>query len=278
MPSVTARINQIKQPYGGYIKPSQFKATELKTDFPLYEEENVHGSVVGMAVDYLSRYATSGDLLGAFKISLQGAQLAELFGKKGSMKAAKKLILGIKGLDEKSVINACKLVTFDVWVRNPIGAMTAKDYKETKPDKFTISNIQVLVLRSVEFFEKYGPVVADGFGFAPEDGDIEDYQKMTKTGKGSFGGYTATVETGDGDFLTRDTLWDFKVSKSKPTNKHTLQLLMYWIMGQHSGQKCFKNITKLGIYNPRLNTVYLLEVKDIPDEVIKEVEKDVICY
>lgn len=50
---------------------------------------------------------------------------------------------------------------------------------------------------------------------------------MIKTGKGSYGGYTYTFESGDGDFLTADTLLDFKVSKSKPTNKHNLQLLMY---------------------------------------------------
>ena len=49
---------------------------------------------------------------------------------------------------------------------------------------------------------------------------------MLKTG-GSYGGYTVTVETGDGDFLTDDTLWDFKVSKSKPTNKHTYIAVAY---------------------------------------------------
>ena len=31
-----------------------------------------------------------------------------------------------------------------------------------------------------------------------------------------------------------------------PQSKDTLQILMYWIMGQHSGQKCFKNIDKIG--------------------------------
>ena len=55
----------------------------------------------------------------------------------------------------------------------------------------------------------------------------KEYEKMIKTGKGSYGGYTYTFESGDGDFLTADTLLDFKVSKSKPTNKHNLQLLMY---------------------------------------------------
>lgn len=99
-----------------------------------------------------------------------------------------------------------------------------------------------------------------------------------KKGKGSYGGYTYTVESGDGDFLTADTLLDFKVSKSKPTNKHNLQLLMYWIMGQHSGQDVFKGITKLGIFNPRLNTVYLLDMFKVSADTIKTVEKEVICY
>ena len=278
MASVTARINQIKQPTGGYIKPSQFKAIQLEDDFFLYEKENIHGSVVGMAVDYLTRWIKSGDLLESFKISLMGAQMAEQCGKKGSIETAKKLILDIKDLEKQSIVNACKLVTFDVWFRNPLNAMMAKDYSQTNPDADTVQNIQVLVLRSVEFFKKYGPVIQDGFGFVPKDGNEKDYAKMIKTRKGSYGGYTATVESGDGDFLTADTLWDFKVSKRKPTNQHTLQLLMYWIMGQHSGQDVFKDITKLGIFNPRLNTVYLLEIKDIPDEVIKTVEKDVICY
>ena len=73
-------------------------------------------------------------------------------------------------------------------------------------------------------------------------------------------------------------MWDFKVSKSKPTNKHTLQLLMYWIMGQHSGKIEYKGINKLGIFNPRLNTVCVLKIEDIPQDIIKAVETDVICY
>lgn len=78
--------------------------------------------------------------------------------------------------------------------------------------------------------------------------------------------------------MTVDTLWDFKVSKAKPTNKHTLQLLMYWIMGQHSGQEIFKEIKYIGIFNPRLNTVYKLSLNSIPNEVIRRIEDEVICY
>lgn len=279
MSSVTGRINAIKQPRGGYIKPSEFEAIVIDDKITLNTEENVHGSIVGMVVDYLTRYLMGTDIVEAFRISLQGAVMAEkMGGVKKALATADKLLKGIKGLDDNSVINACKLVTFDVWFRNPLGAMMAKGYNETNPDKATIENIQILVKRSMSFFEKYGPVTKDGFTFEPVDADNKAHEKMMKTGKGSFGGYTATVDSGDGDFLTADTLWDFKVSKTKPTNKHTLQLLMYWIMGRHSGQDIFKSITKLGIFNPRLNTVYLLEMSKVPSDIIETVEREVICY
>lgn len=279
MSSVTGRISAIKQPRGGYIKPSEFEAIVIDDGISLNTEENVHGSIVGMVVDYLTRYLMGADIVEAFRISLQGAVMAEkMGGVKKALAIADKFLKGIKGLDDTSVINACKLVTFDVWFRNPLGAMMAKGYNETNPDKATIENVQTLVKRSMAFFEKYGPVTKEGFTFEPVGADNKAYEKMMKTGKGSFGGYTAKVDSGDGDFLTADTLWDFKVSKTKPTNKHTLQLLMYWIMGKHSGQDIFKSITKLGIFNPRLSTVYLLEMSKVSADIIETVEREVICY
>ena len=116
-----------------------------------------------------------------------------------------------------------------------------------------------MVERSIAFWEKYGPITVDGFDFEPN-------------------GYTETVDTGDGDYLTEDTLWDFKVSKQKPTSKHTLQLLMYWIMGQHTGKAEFKNIKKLGFFNPRRNAVYIFPVELIPEKTIRTIEDEVICY
>lgn len=38
MASVTQRIKQIKQPYGGYLKPSEFKKIVFKDDEVLLEE------------------------------------------------------------------------------------------------------------------------------------------------------------------------------------------------------------------------------------------------
>lgn len=57
-----------------------------------------------------------------------------------------------------------------------------------------------MIERALKFFERYGPKILDGFTFE--------------------GGYTYIVSSGDGDFITEDTLWDFKVSKL-PIKKRT---------------------------------------------------------
>ena len=76
--------------------------------------------------------------------------------------------------------------------------------------------------RCLLFLETFGPVIAEDFVFAEEN----------KKGIVVKSGYTPTVDSGDGDYLTSDTMWDFKVSRSKLTSKQTLQLLMYYIMGK----------------------------------------------
>ena len=40
MSTVTRRIKEIKQPYGGYIKPSQFEVRQLDDKYALYEVMN----------------------------------------------------------------------------------------------------------------------------------------------------------------------------------------------------------------------------------------------
>lgn len=260
MSSVKKRISEIKQPRGGYINLSQFNLQKFDDKHILNETENVHASVIGMAVDYLTRFVMGADVIEAFKISYTGAEIAErMFKQKNSLITAKKLLSNITGLDDISIISACKLVTYDVWLRNPMNALVAKGANDINPNIETIQNIKIMVERSVEFWNRFGPIIREGFTFEPN-------------------GYTKTVSSGDGDYLTADTLWDFKVSKSKPSSKHTLQLLMYWIMGKHSGQEIYENVHILGIFNPRLNVIYTIDTENISREIIKEIEKEVICY
>lgn len=250
MYSVTNRINHIKQPYGGYIRPRDLEVVDLNDDIQLHEQENINGSLVGLAVDYLTRYAEGASLEDSFKISLIGASRVN------KSDFARELINGIKGFDNKSIINVCKLVGFDVAARANI--MAYSPVEDIQPDFATIFNIKTMVDRSTTFFEEYGPIVKDGFTFE--------------------GGYTKIISSGDGDFLTKNALWDIKVLRSPPKTQHTLQLLVYYLMGQHSIHEEFQGIEKLGIFNPRLNKIYLTNVNDIPPEVISEVSREVIGY
>jgi len=249
--SVTQRIKQTVQPRGGYINPKSLNVTSLGEGMEaLNPEENVSPILVGISVDYLTRFSTGACVQDAFSISLAGAGLI------GQTKTASKLLKGIKGLDDNSITSAVKLVGFDSVYR--AGPMAYKPVEEIDPDSVTIANIRTMVERALHFFGIYGSKVLDGFTFE--------------------GGYTDVVSSGDGDFTTADTLWDFKVSKSPIKKEHTLQLLVYWRMGLHSVHPEFQTIKYLGIYNPRMNTVSRIAVSDIPDDVIEEVEAEVIGY
>ncbi len=248
--SVTQRIKNIKQPRGGYINPKKFEITSLNDKIELHDKENIHAGLIGLCIDYMTRYMMGTPVEEAFKISLFGAE------KLGELKESMKILSKIKGIDKSSIINSCKLVGYDVCFR--AGIEFYKPVQEISPDQNTIFNIKTMINRSIIFWEKYGPIIKDGFTF--------------------MGGYTDIVSSGDGDYLTKDTLWDFKVSNKGPTSAHTLQLLMYYLLGIHSIHEEFHSATQLGIFNPRLNNVYLLNISDIPSNIIKEVSEKVIGY
>ncbi|MEX2804698.1 hypothetical protein AB3329_06235 [Streptococcus sp. H31] len=250
MVSVTQRISAIKQPRGGYLPSKMFAVQELTDGKELNEVENLHAVLIGICVDYLTRFMNGAAKEEAFRVSLAGAILIE------KHKIASKLLDGVIGLDDSSIINACKLSGFDVVYR--LGRARYKPVEEISPDKATIDNIRIMVERSLAFLEKFGPVKKDGFSFE--------------------GGYTDTIDSGDGDFLTADTLWDFKVSKRDINKDQTLQLLVYYLMGVNSIYDEFQMIDKLGIFNPRQNKVYLLKIDKIPDETIELISSDVIGY
>lgn len=251
--SVTQRIGKVKQPRGGYIKPKAFVVTELDGGGidDLNPSENVSPGLVGIAVDYLTRFMLGTPAREAFCISGLGAV------KVGELNLFESLLTELMWfLDDATIRAAVKLAGFDSAFR--AGVMAYRPVQGIEPDAATVENIRTMVGRSLRFFEAYGPVVKDGLTFE--------------------GGYTGYVAAGDGDFLTADTLWDFKVSKQKLANKYTLQLLMYWRMGLHSVHPEYESVKYLGVFNPRQNLVYRLAVDDIPADVIEEVERDVIGY
>ena len=256
MASVTQRIKQITQPRGGYVPPARMTPTPLSDDHPeplKTSDEKFSPTLMGLAVDYMSRLGRGNPPTSAFGTSLMGAYL---LGPEEFDRAAD-LIGRIKGLDHDSLVAACRLTGYDVVSRN--GGVGFKPVEQINPSTVATDHIATMVRRIAAFVASVGPVVADGFHFDPD-------------------GYTETVSQGDGDLLTADTLWDIKVSKNPPTKENTLQLLMYYLMGHHSGQDIFSTVTCMGICNPRLNTIYRLPAADIDPQTIAAVSHDVIGY
>ncbi|WP_240519790.1 hypothetical protein [Bacillus thuringiensis] len=100
MVSVTQRISKIKQPRGGYIKPKDFVVTDLLDNDILNEGENIHSSLVGLSVDYLTRFLNGAPIEEAFKIALM-----EAFNVK-KVELANDLLFNIQGTDDISIESA----------------------------------------------------------------------------------------------------------------------------------------------------------------------------
>ena len=186
----------------------------------------------------------------AFHISILGGK------RLGRIDEVEGFVSKITGLDDESIANACRLTLFDAYVR--AGYAPKIDPSEVQPDHQTCENIRVMVKRAQTFFEHFGPVVDTCPIF--------------------LGGYTDTISFGDGDFLTKDTIWDFKVSQKPPTIYHTLQLAIYFLLSKHSMFPWFSPIINIGIFNPRLNVAYTLNMLTVPEDVIREIEAEVIGY
>lgn len=74
--SVTSRIKTIKQPWGGYLSPKEFVEVKLDDDRIVVDEENIHASIIGLVVDYMTRFLIGTSKEEAFKISLKGVKSA----------------------------------------------------------------------------------------------------------------------------------------------------------------------------------------------------------
>lgn len=250
MLSVNERISTTKQPEGGYIKSDAFNTTDLTDNVILNPVENVKEEIIGLAVEHLIRYLSGATFEETFAISFLGGNKI----KKG--KLVNQLITNITGTDDLSIISACKLVGFNV-----VHLRHLLDYEAVElihPNKETISNIRVMINRGLDFLKQYGPIVNEDFTFE--------------------GGYTTLVSKGRGNFMTKNTIWDLKVSQDAPTEEQSLQLLMHYLMGIHSIDPQFKEIDSIGVFNPRFNRIYFLPIEEISKDVLRLVESAVIGY
>jgi hypothetical protein len=257
MVSVKQRADQVSQPRGGYVNPRTLRVQYPNGTGPEsldHHSENVSPILVGLAVDYLTRVATGGYPPDTFRVSLRGARRIG----PDALSRAEADVSGMTAgqVDAGTIAAALRLSSFDVAVRND-PALYRPD-AQTTPDAMTTRRIGMMVDRSVSFVASQGGITLAGFTF--------------------LGGYTDTVDSGDADFATPGVLWDLKVSAAAPTSKQTLQLLIYYLLGQHAFEDELTILDEMGIFNPRLNTAWRVRADSIPAATIAEVSRNVIGY
>lgn len=250
--SVTSFVTKCKQTYKGVIPVSSFIKQSFENNLYPIEEENCHASIIGLVVDYLTRYLLTKSFEESFNISLMGL---EIFMKSPNRKRSPiniksgKQFLKLDPLSEDSIKFALNLAQFDVFLRRRDPFF---DYspKKIMPNYQTISNIKNMVTFTYSIMNDY---------------------KNIRVGCTFEGGYTPIIATGDCDFICDDILIDLKVSKSKPSAKDTLQLFIYHLLNEES----FNNIKikKLMIINPRLGLTYTKDISEISLEVTNVVKE-----
>lgn len=255
MPSVTQIVGTAHQPRKGYLPLSKFDGIEITDDRTVVGNYNVHPSIVGLAVDYGTRLMQGAPPREVFDVALRGASLVN------ASQVAEELLSELKenysiedGINPRGIAIVCKLSGFDAAFR--AGYKAYKPVSEIGPDDQTIEDIQTLIARTVEFFEEFGPVVDSGFTFS--------------------GGYSDNIDAGDADYLTKDTIWDLKVRKAEPNKNSTLQVLLYYLLSLKSDQAEFKDVTKVGIYNPYLQRAWVVSVLDLNESMLNDVQVNVL--
>ena len=248
---VTRLVGSVAQPPEGLLPLSLFGRARLGDRVRLapLSAETVAPDLVGLYVDYMTRVASGQSKRFAFHVPLAGARLV------GESARAESLLAGIDGFGRAAARNACLLLDYDSASRRGPAYWRPR---RMVPDEATYRNLTRMVARSRVFLDRYGPTVWDGFGFD--------------------GGYTAAVTSGSGDFLTADTLWDFKVSIHRPIPAWTLQLLVYWRLGVHSVHAEYGSVRRLGFFNPRRDEVWLVDVDRIDAALVDWTDHELIGY
>lgn len=268
MPTITELCHQAHiQPRGGFLSPRSFTCQQFDDGQILNVAENVPPTTIGLVVDYLTRVTTL--QTNPFAIPLRGAKIASQYGvahgwpelKPAAMtarahaEAIRDDYLHHAHFSDVSLNLAINLVSYDLVYR------TGKILLHKKPlvaDAETLNNIRILIARSLNCLNQLGRPTTIDFEV---DNHLPQQQHIY----------------GDGDYLSADYVLDMKVSSKPITSAHTLQVLLYYLLGKHEDRYIeFSMLSKLVLFNPRLNQLYTFPVAQLDPTMIVTVERSLL--
>lgn len=86
----------------------------------------------------------------------------------------------------------------------------------------------------------------------------------------------STVNRGIMDFLTASTIWDMKVSRHPYQKKWFYQVLIYYLLLNRTDPD--HRIEHLAIFNPLRGKVYMQDISDIDDAILRFFEVEIMGY
>lgn len=283
MNAVTDVVKSIKQPYGGYLPISKFEEIELGGEVLSC---NIQPIIIGKTLDSILRLIVGTDKYSVFNNSITGYENRLLyFSNQFSIAGNKQQVYEqIKQEDNKfdiyrlidrvdsliqsyDIYNLCIVVSlihqYDIW-QYDFGYISGRSsISSSRPKYYKKKDICVLMDLYKRLVSWLCTMLSKGIVF--------DYRFYPN-------GYTDKIKYGVGDFVCENTLFDLKCIKSKPSSYHTLQLLIYYVMGIHSNNKLYRNVKNIGIYSPIQNKVWIMPVKNIPKELVHKISSEVIGY
>lgn len=275
MSSVSELVETIEQPAFGILPVRLFEKKELKQDsYVVSNNSSIPAVHLGLIVDYCIKYILGVKLSDILHVEYAGyAEHIRVSAIKFFDSVSEQSLTQIYIEDERKRICLSDFIsrvenaeTFDEFVTNMLYVIQYGDF---------IRNIGYAYNRVGEVFDT--KLSKDELRdilifFMRTRGWIDTFEKATPMYKFKPFGYNNTVTSGEGDFCTKNTLWDLKVSNGEPTTKDTLQLLIYYIMAKHSGNRLYKYVDSVGVYNPKLDATWICNMEEVDSSIIRNVQ------
>ena len=215
--TVTQRIKQIKQPPRGYLPIQKFRVEILPTNKRISssQEHGVSPQITGIVVQYLTQRVMDPVMSTSeiFSLPIKGYknQMIMRGNAPDNISQIKKKIDNCREVSAitNEVIDATySLCRYEMVYRS---RKIIVNEKAPSPSLCYYSDVREMINRSVNFFQKEGPIVYHEF-------DIAGCPP------------SPYIQKGDGDYVTKTALIDMKVISGEPNKDMTLQQLCYWIL------------------------------------------------
>lgn len=267
--SVTKYIthSSIKFPRNLKMEEIQLNSDDLGVISP--NGETVNSALMGTMIDYLTRLVVCHDLQAFdFLVEIQG----ELLFTSKEIADLNKLIFRCKNQFKNISIESLTIKDVNLvevicgYEQHFRGDMHQINAAYAPVDDITLEHIKALLTRAKSFFNQYGMPKANDYhcsiGGNPDVNFNFDYlnKKISDLKTWIFG---------DGDYLLRDALVDFKVYRDSKAQSNWKKQLFVYYLGLMNDELEINGVNKGDIrylinFNPRYNKVYKIDISQIP--------------